>query len=541
MKNRIYFFIISILIIASPVCNALESSCTGTAAAEIVRAVSRNVSSVVTCDECNYYKNDDVVRWSGKCLWDKGSKVELVFSSSEKDPFSPEESMNPYTAKDVTHGAIFKFDAKPSPNNPNRILRSGTFHCKAGEGLGPKYLSMYAYDALNSGQIPPNHIDYTLKKIYRYLYNSRGCEPFSGYKVDRDLLLQDILSYLDEDGELKVTPAAPVFKPAPNPAPTPTKPQTKPQTNTKAKSKDIFAVAAQTPKTAQPQLQKPVKPIHPDQPMPSNKPAGMVTFEDKPNRVRFLRPEIMYVETDEAKTRFINKNKSAYITYESMAYEKDGGKYSDSLAMCQYLLAMMQEHFEAKQIGKITKVDIGGLAGHQIHYTWKMDGRQLEQVEIAFDGAEKMFTLGILASPEKFQKFIPDFIAMLDSLDFQTVAPPVKKPQQDSTAEKKDTTIVAFVDSDLITGQIEKEPITVMFSTEKSGDHTIECKTMNKAPVMIVLYDMDGNQIDVNFKDAQLFKGFTAKLEARKSYFFFVVPFNDDDVGKSFGISLTTN
>lgn len=539
MKKRIYFFVTSILIIASPICNALESSCTGTAAAEIVRAVSRNVSSVVTCDECNYYKNDDVVRWSGKCFWDKGSKVELVFSSSEKDPFSPEESMNPYTAKDVTHGAIFKFDAKPSPNNPNRTLRSGTFQCKTGEGLGPKYLSMHAYDALNSGQIPPNHIDYTLKKIYRYLYNSRGCDPFPGYKVDRDLLLQDILSYLDEDGELKVTPTTPVFKLAPNPVPAKTPAPAK--TKTKAKSKDIFAVAAQTPKTAKPQPKKTVKPIHPDQPMPSNKPVGMVTFEDKPNRVRFLRPEIMHIEKKEAKTSFINKGGNAYITYEPMAYEKDGGKYSDSLTMCQYIITQMQEHFQAKLIGKITKINIDGVVGHKIHYTWKMDDRQLEQIEIAFDGAEKMFTLGILATPEKFQKFIPDFIAMLDSLDFQTAAPPVKKPQQDSTAEKKDTTIMAFVDSDLITGQIEKEPVTVMFSTEKSGDHTIECKTMNKAPVMIILYDMDGNQIDVNFKNAQLFKGFTAKLEAHKSYFFFVAPFNDDDVGKSFGISITTN
>ncbi len=279
---------------------------------------------------------------------------------------------------------------------------------------------------------------------------------------------------------------------------------------------------------------KPVLTPPPPQPKPTAKSTGMSTFKDAANNVKFLRPEEMHIDVKENKTHFINKEGTAYITYEPMLYEKDGGNYSDSLNMCKYIIEQMQKNFKGKLIGKIEKTSASGLSGHKIHFTWKMEGRPLEQIEIALDGPNKIYTLGKLASPKSFKAYKSKFNTLIDSLNLSK--PKTTKPKQ--TSKKKDESLTIFVDSGPLIGTLGNEPIAVIFDTEKSGPHSIKCNSMNNAPVMIILYDIDGKEIDSNFKDKQLYKGFRNKLKGKKKYFFFVAPLNDDDVGKQFSVEV---
>ncbi len=290
----------------------------------------------------------------------------------------------------------------------------------------------------------------------------------------------------------------------------------------------------------------------PESKAPKAKPSGKQTniemFEDAQNKVKFIRPQNMRIKKEDGKTRFINKGGSAYITYEPMAYEKDGGNHTDSLTMCKYILAQMQENFQAKLIGKIEKVKAAGLSGHKMHFTWNMDGKPLEQIEFALDGADKIFTLGILATPKMYKKYLPAFESAVNSFEYKGKIPTVKKQlvkpksaePKTEKKEEKDTTLIAFPDRGSVTGILGKEPVAVVFNTEKTAKHIVQCNTMKQAPVILVMYDSKGNKVDTNYKNERLFKGFREDLEKGNGYFFYVIPYNDADIGKPFTVQVLT-
>lgn len=171
-----------------------------------------------------------------------------------------------------------------------------------------------------------------------------------------------------------------------------------------------------------PDVVSPVKPkpkLPVAKPKPVEKPAGMVAYEDKANRVTFLRPREMRIQPKGAKIHFINKTKSAYITYEPMAYQKDGGKYADSLSMCRYLIEQMGKRFQARLKGRIEKISQDGLHGHRIHFVWKMKGQDLEQIEAVLEGPEKLFSFGLLASPRAFPAYWPKFDETMASFRYE--------------------------------------------------------------------------------------------------------------------------
>ncbi len=274
-----------------------------------------------------------------------------------------------------------------------------------------------------------------------------------------------------------------------------------------------------------------------------NKQSNAEMYEDTPNKVKFIRPQEMRIKKEDSKTRFINAGGSAYITYEPMAYERDGGNYTDSLTMCKYILGQMQENFQAKIIGKIEKVKVAGLSGHKVHFTWNMDGKPLEQIELALDGADKIFTLGILATPNMYKKYLPVFESAVNSFEYHGKIPAAKEQSaKPKTAEKeeKDTTLIAFPDRGSVTGILGKDPVAVVFNTEKTAKHIVQCNTMKQAPVILVMYDSKGNKVDTNYKNERLFKGFREDLKKGNGYFFYVIPYNDADIGKPFTVQVLT-
>ena len=267
---------------------------------------------------------------------------------------------------------------------------------------------------------------------------------------------------------------------------------------------------------------------------------GFIPFSDKPNKVKFLRPNNMNEVLKGEQYRFINNSGTAFITYEARPYKKDGGDYTDSLSMCQYLIAQMKEQFQAQLKGSIQEVSIGGLKGHKFHFTWKMEGSPLEQVEIVLNGADKLFTLGFLATPQAFHTHLSDYKHAQDSFEYSGKTPQGTSSKKKSGSEEKDTTLIAFPDRGAVTGILDKEPVAVVFNTEKTAKHIVQCNTMKEAPVILVMYDSAGKKVDTNFKNERLFKGFKEDLKAGNGYFFYVVPYDDKDIGKPFTVQVLT-
>lgn len=142
--------------------------------------------------ECQHYESGDVVRWYGKCQWGHGGQIELIFSSSDNDPYkNPNPKFRPKD-KDITHGAIFKSEAKPSIFPKGRILRSASLKAKVSDDFVPGYLGITAYDVWNSGSIPAGYLESLMKKIYQQLYIKGICIPFPGHSVDVGLLENEI-------------------------------------------------------------------------------------------------------------------------------------------------------------------------------------------------------------------------------------------------------------------------------------------------------------------------------------------------------------
>ena len=319
---------------------------------------------------------------------------------------------------------------------------------------------------------------------------------------------------------------------------------TPPKTVTKPKPAQVETVEKK-PKPATPSKSivppKPIappKPVTPPEPKQTQVLSDMIWHKDSEHHVKFLRPKGMRTENKGSEVRFINNNGSAYLTYEPEAYTKDGGNYTSSEELCKYVIGQMQEQFGAKLIGKIEKVKVGGISGHKMHFTWKMETQPLEQIEIALDGPDKIYTLGFLATPKSFKNYKQKFNQLVNSFELNKPAPKTPKPA--SNDKKKTESMNLYVDGGPLTGTLSKDTVAVIFTTEKSGPHTVKCNSMNKAAAMMILYDSDGKQIDSNFKDGQLYRGFRNQLEGNKSYFFFVAPLNDEDHGKTFEVEVVS-
>ena len=814
------------------------NNCPGTSQV-IVDTITESSGARTVCSEC-VEKADKHERtfWYGKCEWDKGSRVELTFSSSDRDPFDSREGKT-YTQKDITNGAIFEFNERKGwPSK--KLLREGSFKCKVKDGFKTGYLSMFAYDAWNSGNVPKGYLEDFFNKVYINLYEKGICVPISGHHIDTNFVIKHssttskalvnnedkktikkvkptpietlrkkVFSDPEQDVSFKYTenfmvkhqsdnsykfvpkddingdtyikwevqtrtfatngydhlkpvdymkqftrkipglPKADVISQKDvviaggipgnqlttkikkngryiirtildandhfyflyyvstinthekyeqtyklmlntlgsknaDSAPARTPPSKKitfsdpeykgvsfkysdsfqisPDGNNqyklipydnrdswiywqiKSRERDYYGNKKLTAKklmenymrnrsennvlfsgevaysglqgygytvampigsrhvsrvildtgdyfifvtlttrisdykkykpyyeellnsinvkgvnshqkpidhkhkSSKPIISKPViktppKPI--EKPKPISKNQKMVWYEDNDLHAKFLRPKHMQVQYKKDQTRFYDAKNSAYITYEPEAYKKDGGNYKNSKDMCKYLLKQMKKKFHAKSVRKIEKIRVGNLNGHKIHFTWKMKGQPLEQIEIGLNGPDKIYTLGMLATPESFTSYEPIFNKLLNSFRLEKA---ITKPQKRDNHHKKnhkknrnkDESITIFVDSGSKTGRLSKDPVAVIFATEKRGSHTVRCNSMNKAPVIMILYDSDGNQIDTNFKNKQLYKGFTKKLKKNKNYFFFVAPLKDEDAGKTFEVEVTS-
>lgn len=284
---------------------------------------------------------------------------------------------------------------------------------------------------------------------------------------------------------------------------------------------------------------------------------NVTQFVDKNEKVSFFYPKEMQKVIKENKTRFKNKQGTVFFTYETLKYERDGGNYTDSKTMCEYLIAQMKKHYNAKQLGKIERINIDGVSGYKLRFKWKMETQDLEQVEIGLDGQDRLYTFGFLGTPQTFKLYGKKFNSLLNTIALgkesktktKTLSTSkITNKQKDREVSKpktktkdKTTTISAFVDGGSIEGKLQKDPVAVIFTAEKTGKHTIKCNSMNKAPIMMILYDEAGKNIDSNFENKQLYKGISHNLEKGKSYFFFVAPLNDEDTGKIFDVEVISN
>ncbi len=142
--------------------------------------------------------------------------------------------------------------------------------------------------------------------------------------------------------------------------------------------------------------------------------SGMKRYEDKKHKISFKYPEEMSITKKGEKTKFISNSGALNITYEPMAYGKDGGKYKNSEEMIKYLSQQMQKRFDAK-IKNISAVQVDNVRGKGLRFSWFMDGQKLEQVEVVFDGPDRMYSFGMIGTPGKFKSYAAGYESMLKS------------------------------------------------------------------------------------------------------------------------------
>ncbi len=264
---------------------------------------------------------------------------------------------------------------------------------------------------------------------------------------------------------------------------------------------------------------------------PAVKPKDMKEYRDTVHKARFFYPGDMSFEIKGNKMRFKNNAGSAYITYEVMAYEKNGGKYKGSEDMARYLAEHVQHQLKAVLKKPVGEFRAGDLSGHRLDFKWNMKEQPLEQIEIALNGPDRIYSFGLLGSPGAFQQYLGRFETMVASFNLE------ERPQ---VKEKKADILIAFPNRGAVTGVLSKEPVSVIFTAEKDAKHIIQCNTMLEAPVILILYNDKGKKVDTNYKKGKLYRGFKENLRKGEKYFFVVMPFKDDNIGKSFTVQVTT-
>jgi len=145
--------------------------------------------------------------------------------------------------------------------------------------------------------------------------------------------------------------------------------------------------------------------------------SGMKKYKDKEHKAFFYYPEKMTITTKGAKADFKNNGGSVHITYEPMSYAKNGGKYKNSKDLVRFVSEKMQKEFKAR-IMDISSVQVGSLSGTRLRFSWSIEGQELEQVETVLDGPEKMFSFGMLGSPNAFKSYTARYESMFGSFYF---------------------------------------------------------------------------------------------------------------------------
>ncbi len=145
---------------------------------------------------------------------------------------------------------------------------------------------------------------------------------------------------------------------------------------------------------------------------------GMKEYKDPSLPCSFYYPADMTYEKDENKISFKNKGGSAYISFEPMAYEKDGGKYKNSRVMIGYLADNAKSQLKAtiEQAAHVSK--IGGNEVYSFEFSWKMEEQPLRQSELALDAQDRMYSFGLLGTPATYQKYQQTFLTMVESFKY---------------------------------------------------------------------------------------------------------------------------
>ncbi len=150
----------------------------------------------------------------------------------------------------------------------------------------------------------------------------------------------------------------------------------------------------------------------------SNSYAGMKEYKDPSLPCSFYYPADMTYKKEKNKFSFKNKGESAYISFEPMAYMKDGGKYKNSREMIEYLADHVKSQLKAtiEQAAHVSK--IGGNEVYSFDFSWKMEEQPLRQSEMALDTPERIYSFGLLGTPTAYRKYQQSFLTMVESFKY---------------------------------------------------------------------------------------------------------------------------
>lgn len=152
----------------------------------------------------------------------------------------------------------------------------------------------------------------------------------------------------------------------------------------------------------------------------SNTYAGMKEYKDSSLPCSFYYPADMTYEKKKNKVSFKNKGGSAYISFEPMAYEKDGGKYKNSREMIEYLTDNVKSQLKATIEKSAHAGKTGGNKVYGFDFSWKMEEQLLRQSELALDTPDRMYSFGLLGTPADYQKYQQLFLTMVESFKYGT-------------------------------------------------------------------------------------------------------------------------